>query len=104
MDLRHAATGYIGGTRVKKIAIIVVTAAAALVLVGSALAQSGDQPYAGKAAGVQATVVKTKTAGATASNGGTLPFTGLDLTLIVAGGVALLVAGVALRRAGRNRA
>jgi hypothetical protein len=37
-----------------------------------------------------------------ASSGGNLPFTGLDLALIVIGGVALLATGVLLRRAGRS--
>jgi hypothetical protein len=38
-----------------------------------------------------------------ASSGGNLPFTGLDLALIVIGGVALLATGFLLRRAGRSR-
>ena len=37
-----------------------------------------------------------------ASSGGNLPFTGLDLALIVIGGVALLATGFLLRRAGRS--
>jgi hypothetical protein len=42
-------------------------------------------------------------AGAQAAGGG-LPFTGLDLTLMVVGGTALLVVGAGLRRFGRSRA
>jgi hypothetical protein len=34
--------------------------------------------------------------------GGALPFTGLDLALIVLGGAALLVTGLLLRRAARS--
>jgi hypothetical protein len=34
--------------------------------------------------------------------GGSLPFTGLDLVLLVGAGVLLLVAGLALRRVGRT--
>ena len=37
------------------------------------------------------------------NRGGSLPFTGLDLTLMVVGGTALLLAGAGLRRAARNR-
>ena len=40
--------------------------------------------------------------GVAASKGG-LPFTGLDITLMVVGGTALLVTGAGLRRLGRNR-
>lgn len=36
--------------------------------------------------------------------GSTLPFTGLDLALLVIGGLALLVAGMVLRRAVRRSA
>ena len=43
-------------------------------------------------------------AGAEAAAGGGLPFTGLDLTLMVVGGTALLLTGAGLRRAARNRA
>lgn len=35
---------------------------------------------------------------------GTLPFTGLDLALLTAGGIGLAIAGGALRRHGRKRA
>jgi hypothetical protein len=38
-----------------------------------------------------------------ASSGGNLPFTGLDLALIVIGGVALLATGLLLRRSARSR-
>ena len=38
-----------------------------------------------------------------AASAGSLPFTGLDLALIVVGGMALLVTGFLLRRAGRSR-
>jgi hypothetical protein len=43
----------------------------------------------------------TQVAGAGAQGG--LPFTGLDLTLMAVGGVALLLTGVGLRRVARNR-
>jgi hypothetical protein len=38
------------------------------------------------------------------SSGSSLPFTGLDLALLVVGGVTLLVAGAGLRRASRRGA
>ena len=93
------------GMRVKKLAIYVATAAVALAFAASALAGSADDPYYGQAAGAQAAVTKTNQAATKgATKGGTLPFTGLDLTFIVAGGVVLLLVGAGLRRAGRNKA
>jgi cell division protein FtsW (lipid II flippase) len=37
-----------------------------------------------------------------AGSGGSLPFTGMDLALLVAGGVSLLVVGAGLRRAAKR--
>jgi hypothetical protein len=37
-----------------------------------------------------------------AGSGGSLPFTGTDLALLVAGGVSLLVVGAGLRRAAKR--
>jgi hypothetical protein len=51
----------------------------------------GDQPLAGGTAGTTETV-------ATTSDGGSLPFTGLDLALIVVVGGALLAVGLGTRR------
>jgi hypothetical protein len=51
--------------------------------------QPGLQQQLGQAAGVK---------------GGGLPFTGLDLTLMVVGGMTLLIAGAGLRRLARNKA
>ena len=48
--------------------------------------------------------VAQQAAGAEAQVSSGLPFTGLDLTLMVVGGTALLVVGAGLRRIGRNRA
>lgn len=50
--------------------------------------QPGLQEQLGQAAGVK----------------GGLPFTGLDLTLMVIGGMTLLIAGAGLRRLARNKA
>lgn len=38
-----------------------------------------------------------------AAKGGALPFTGLDLTLMIVGGISLLLAGAGLRRFARDR-
>ena len=42
--------------------------------------------------------------GQVGAKSGGLPFTGLDLTLMVVGGTALLITGAGLRRLARNRA
>lgn len=41
---------------------------------------------------------------AVGAKSGGLPFTGLDLTLMVVGGMALLISGAGLRRLARNKA
>ena len=48
--------------------------------------------------------VLSQVGGTVEVDSGTLPFTGLDLALIVGAGVALLAIGVLLRRLGRARA
>jgi hypothetical protein len=62
------------------------------------LAQYGG---AGGVAGVQAALTH-KTPPGTGHNNGQLPFTGSDIALFLAIGGVLVVAGVALRRFGRN--
>lgn len=52
--------------------------------------------------GVQGAVQQALGAQAVKSGGG-LPFTGLDLTLLAAGGAVLLAAGAVLRKLGRAR-
>jgi len=70
-----------------------------LLLASSALA-SKPPAYQGNAGAVQQQV-----SGAHASNTlGQLPFTGLDLALIVGGGLLLVIAGVSLRRVSNRRA
>jgi hypothetical protein len=51
---------------------------------------------------IQPGLQQSAQAGVAAGTSG-LPFTGLDLTLMVVGGSALLMTGVGLRRIGRNR-
>lgn len=79
--------------RVLLIAMLVVAFAAP-----AALADNGTstQGYGG-AAQVQDEVSKPS------SGSGTLPFTGADLGLLVIGGGLFAAAGLAMRRAGRNR-
>jgi hypothetical protein len=67
---------------------------ASVALAGGSSLLSG---YAGQS-GVDAQV-----AGRTAPAKGTLPFTGLDLALIVAAGATLMLAGAALRRSARRK-
>jgi len=63
-------------------------------LLVAGLAHATDRPgYQGAAGGVQGSV----------SGGGALPFTGLDLGLLVGGGMVLLVVGGLLRRLAREK-
>jgi hypothetical protein len=77
-----------------------------LVLVPTAYAAGGSAGtgYGGVAGNVQQQASGNVAGiGATASKG-TLPFTGLDLALLVAGGTVLLVVGAGMRRAARRNA
>lgn len=80
--------------RLRSWSVLALGALAALVAAPAALA--GTDPsssvYAGVAGNVQGGI-----AGASPS-GGALPFTGLNLALIVVGGLALIATGVLLRR------
>jgi hypothetical protein len=89
------------GEAVMKLRCFVVTVCAVVVLVPTALAAGGaaDKGYGG-GGNVQSEVGS----GAAAGNAGTLPFTGLDLALLVVGGLALVLVGAGLRRAARRRA
>ena len=71
--------------------------AVGLTWVSLAVAQDPDQTgYGGVAGNVQGEVQG-------GGGGGSLPFTGLDLLLLVAAGALLLGAGLVLRRVGRAR-
>jgi hypothetical protein len=74
-----------------------------LVLAGSALAQDpAGQGYAGQSAPLGGVAgEQSGSAGVQAS--GSLPFTGIDLALLVVGGIALAVVGAGLVRAGTER-
>jgi len=69
----------------------------ALALAPAAFAAGSVKAGYGGGAGVQDEV---QAAGVAA--GGSLPFTGLDLALLVAGGLILLVMGMFLRRAAKR--
>lgn len=85
---------------------LVGAVAAAMVLLGAsaALATNPNDSQYGNAA-AQATPPSSAAKGAFTppSEGGTLPFTGLDLGLVVASGLIVIAGGVALRRAGRKQ-
>jgi hypothetical protein len=79
-----------------RIKVFVVAVISTLVLVGSAVAAGNQKPstYNGAGGNVQAQVKGT----AASNTLGSLPFTGLDLALIVGGGLVLVIAGVSVRR------
>jgi hypothetical protein len=74
--------------------LLVVTA----VLAPTATAGSGSavRTYGGPGANVQGQVDTQTT--------GTLPFTGLDVAVLVVAGLLMLSVGIVIRRLGRNRA
>jgi drug/metabolite transporter (DMT)-like permease len=80
---------------VKRIATTVALAVVGmLVLASAALAQSSSvSGYGGQAGGVEEQV----------ETGGTLPFTGLDIGLLIGGGLLLVAVGAMLRRLARDR-
>ena len=75
--------------------VLAATALAGGSLVSSYGGQASEPQVKVSAAGAQ------KSASASAPKG-TLPFTGLDVGFVVAGGAVLLAAGVALRRGARS--
>ena len=85
---------------VKRLYVICGGVLAYLVTASVALAQDPTQSgYGGTGGNIQGGVE----GGGTGTGSGSLPFTGLDLMLLVGAGVLLLAAGLTLRRVGRAR-
>jgi hypothetical protein len=87
------------GRRSMKLRCLVVAVCALLAFAPTAFAAGGSagKAYGGNAGGVQNEVNQGAAAGTSS-----LPFTGLDLALLVVGGVTLLVVGAGLRRAAKR--
>jgi hypothetical protein len=83
-----------------RVKILVVVVISMLALASSSFAAGNEKPspYQGSAGNVQSEV-KGNSAVL-----GSLPFTGLDLALIVGGGLVLVIAGLSVRRAAGRRA
>jgi hypothetical protein len=87
-----------------KLRCLMVAVCALLVLAPAALGAGGSagQGYGGNGGGVQNEV--NQGALHAAAGKSSLPFTGLDLALLVVGGVSLVVVGAGLRRAAKRSA
>ena len=84
--------------------VILVAAVALLALPGAALTSGSStcQSYNAQLCNVASNTNARTTATTAANTAGTLPFTGLDVGLLVAGGGALLGAGLLVRRLSRE--
>ena len=93
-----------GEERVKR--ILIGSAALVVALATSAVALAGSSSLLGQYAGAggQAQKEVPLSARAALHTGGNLPFTGLDLAWIVAGGIVLVLTGLLIYRAGRVKA
>jgi len=87
-----------------RLRLIVVLGALTLALAPAALAAGGaaQEGYGGQ--GNTQEQVSGQGAGQSLGAKGGLPFTGLDLALLVVGGAVLIIVGATLRRAGRRNA
>jgi hypothetical protein len=84
----------------KRIVMLAVVIAA-LMVPGAAFAESSScQAYNPQLC--ESTSAATTTSGETDASTGTLPFTGLDVALLAAGGATLLGAGFVVRRLSRR--
>ena len=86
-----------------KVKVILGMLFAALVAAPSALAVGSAQSVYGGPEGVSQTQVQAANQAAKVSSSGSLPFTGLDLMLLVGGGMLLLLTGIALYLVSRPR-
>lgn len=95
----------------KRLALLMVVVALALVAAVPAYAQDAtSDAYAGKGGGIVGTVdsgngpsasAPQQVKVASASDNGSLPFTGFDIGLLAIGGIVLVGVGVGLRRFAR---
>jgi len=88
------------------VTLAVVTATAALFAAGALAQAPAGQGYGGQAGAPLGGVAEQQTGGAGGVAGqqiGSLPFTGVDLALLFAGGIALALVGAGLVRAGARR-
>jgi hypothetical protein len=87
-----------------KLRCLIAAVCAVLALAPTALAAgasgSAGQGYGGNAGNVQNEVSQGGVHAV--ASGSSLPFTGLDLALLVAGGLTLLIVGAGLRRAAKR--
>lgn len=93
--------------KLKRVVVAAAALAVALTLATGALGASSKkhQAYAGAGGAVQGQVQSGALANANqVRTVGRLPFTGLQLTLVVGAGLALLLTGGTLRRLSKNRA
>jgi hypothetical protein len=81
-----------------KLRFLLMAVPGVLLMAPAAFAGPVKAGYGG-GAGVQNEVGQTAGQAAGVAAGGSLPFTGLDLALLVIGGLTLLVVGMVLRRA-----
>ena len=84
----------------RKLTVVAIAVATALVAPALALAAQNPSSSVGEGTEVQRTVVSGV---AGAQSGGSLPFTGFSLALIVIVAVALLATGFVLRRQSRAK-
>ena len=100
------------GMRLRNITVGAVLCIALLVAAGPAFAQSAQSGYAEPAGSVQQQldngstdnhkVEASRVSNSSPSDNSTLPFTGLDLALVVAAGGVLLGMGLGIRRLSRS--
>jgi hypothetical protein len=97
--------------RLRNITVGAVLCIALFVAAGPAYAQSAAEGYAEPAGSVQQNIggdpndshkVAASRASTNESGGGNLPFTGLDIALVVAAGGVLLAMGMGIRRLSRS--
>jgi hypothetical protein len=88
-------------TKTNRIITFLAVLATAALLVSGAAAKK-PPAYNGIAGGTQG-VVQKGTKSIPTKTVGSLPFTGMDLGIFAAGGVALILAGYSLSRASRKR-